>query len=420
MQRIVPMKYKPHPGQLEFHMSPARFRVLNCGRRWGKTIAGANEFIRQMMKQGKDIVGYAVAPTYWHTEKQWSSFFQFCPPELIQKTYKANRHVVMVGKRDVWFKSAENPNSLRSQGVKVLWVDEGAQISENAWYLSLRPTLLDKKGIAFFTGTPMGHNWYFQLWTKGQDPAETDYKSWSFPSSNNPYLDPAEIGAFKRDMPEIAYRQEIMAEFLEDVGSVFRNVDRIVKGSFQQPEAGKQYVMGVDLAEMVDYTVLCVLDVDGHLCAFDRFNQIDYTFQTQRIVELAQKYDARILLDVSSPGRPIYHELRRKNVRVDGYNFTSATKKDLIENLSLMIDNQLLSIPQVPVLINELKLFGYKITRSGEIQYEAPQGYHDDSVIALALAAWQLKHSPPPLTKGSVGFIPHNVDRSGSMLGGVG
>ncbi len=400
MQKTILIRYKPHPGQIEFHYHPARFRVLNCGRRWGKTIAGANEFIKQMWQQGEGrekegIVGFAVAPTYWHTQRQWSEFFNFCPPQLIEEIHRAERHVILKGKRHVWFKSADNPDSLRSQGVKVLWVDEGAQIAEEAWTLALRPSLMDQKGIAFFTGTPRGHNWYFRLWTRGQDPTQTDYKSWSFPSVTNPYLDPAEIASFARDMPELAYRQEVMAMFLEDVGSVFRGVDRIVQGSFQSFEQHKQYVIGVDLGKLEDFTVLCVLDMDGHLCAFDRFNEIDWPFQRKRIVQLAQRYDARLLLDGSGVGVPVCDELYRQNVRMDGYKFTNATKKDLIENLSIMIENGQLTIPQVPELINELKLFGYKTTSSGNVQYGAPEGYHDDCVIALALTAWQLKHTTP-------------------------
>ena len=375
--------------------------MLNCGRRWGKTIAGANEFIRQIWRQGEGkeksgIVGFAVAPTYWHTQRQWSEFFNFCPPELIEEVHRADRHVTLKGKRHVWFKSADNPDSLRSQGVKVLWVDEGAQISEEAWTMALRPALMDEKGIAIFTGTPRGHNWYFQLWTRGQDPSQTDYKSWSFPSSSNPYLDPAEIASFARDMPELAYRQEVLAEFLEDVGSVFRGVDRIVKGALELAEPHKQYVMGGDLAKLEDFTVLAVLDLEGHLCAFDRFNQIDWVFQRKRTVQLAQQYNARLLIDSTGVGDPICDELHRENIQVEGYKFTSATKKDLIENLSMMIENQQITIPPIPELINELKLYGYKTTPSGNLQYGAPEGYHDDCVIALALAAWQLKRSPPP------------------------
>ena len=66
-----------------------------------------------------------------------------------------------------------------------------------------------------------------------------------------------------------------------------------------------------------------------------------------------------------------------------------------------MIENGQLTIPHVPELIYELKLYGYKTTRSGNVQYGAPEGYHDDCVVALALAAWQLKHTPPPFEGGA-------------------
>ena len=89
-------------------------------------------------------------------------------------------------------------------------------------------------------------------------------------------------------MPELAYRQEVLAQFLEDVGSVFRGVDRIVEGGFELPQLSKKYVMGGDLAKLEDFTVLIVLDIDGHLVAFDRFNELDWVFQRKRIVQLSQ------------------------------------------------------------------------------------------------------------------------------------
>ena len=164
--------------------------------------------------------------------------------------------------------------------------------------------------------------------------------------------------------------------------------------------------MGGDLAKLEDFTVLAFWIMDGHLCAFDRFNQIDWVFQRKRIVQLAQQYNARLLIDSSGVGDPVCDELHRENVRVEGYKFTNATKKDLIENLSMMIENEQISTPNIPELINELKLYGYKTTPSGNVQYGAPEGYHDDCVIALALAAWQLKHIPPPGI--GVGFLEHD------------
>jgi hypothetical protein len=88
-------------------------------------------------------------------------------------------------------------------------------------------------------------------------------------------------------------------------------------------------------------------------------------------------------------GDPIYDELQRHTLSVQGYKFTSATKSDLIENLSVMLDDDQLSYPNIPTLLNELKMFGYEVTPSGVTRYRAYEGYHDDCVIALALAAWQ-------------------------------
>lgn len=387
--RQIVINYQPHDGQSEFHNCTARFRVLACGRRWGKTLSGANEAVKQATSK-QDVVGFCVAPTYWHTQKQWTTFLLYCPKEFIVKVNRADHHIELINNSHVWFKSADNPDSLRSEGLGWLWVDEGGQMKQEAWTLALRPALIDKQGLAWFTGTPKGQNWYFMLWSRGQDKKQTDYRSWTYPSVNNPYLDPKEIAEFARDMPEMAYRQEIMGEFLPDWGAVFRNVEACIKGSLEEATSTKRYVMGVDLAKHQDFTVLTVLDERGHLCAYDRFGQLDWVFQRKRIVNLCRKYNARLLIDATGVGDPIYDELRREQVRVDGYKFTSASKKDLVENLSINIENQTISYPEIPELINELKIFGFTVGTTGIIRYGAPEGYHDDTVISLALAAWQL------------------------------
>jgi len=324
----------------------------------------------------------------------------YCPKQLIQNVNRSEHRVTLIGNRYIWFKSADNPDSLRSEGLDWLWGDEGGQWKEEAWTLALRPALMDKKGIAWFTGTPKGKNWYFQLWTRGQDKAQTDYESWSYSSLDNPYLDKKEIEEFARDMPDMAYRQEILAEFIEEIGSVFRNVETCISGSLEAPTHGKQYVMGCDLAKHQDFTVLCVLDQHGHVVAWDRFSQLDWVFQQQRIVNLCQAYRARLVIDSTGVGDPIFDRLQRHNIHVEGFKFTNASKKDLIENLSIAIDNQAISYPQIPELINELKLFGYTVGSTGLVRYNAPEGYHDDCVIALALAVWQLKRP-----RGEISFL---------------
>jgi hypothetical protein len=384
------INYTPHPKQLEFHSCKARFRVLASGRRWGKTKAGANEFLKMIINAPERSVGYCVAPTYSHTEKQWKEILYYCPREIITEINISKHRVKLLGEREIQFKSADNPDTMRGEAVSVVWVDEHNQIKEDRWTMELRPSLMDTHGKAIFTGTPKGKNWGFQLFTRGQDPSQTDYASFAFSSYTNPYLDPKEIDEFRRDMPELAYRQEILAEFLDDVGSVFRNIRSCIGGELEEPQMYRQYIVGCDLAKHEDFTVICVLDQNGHLCHFDRFSQLDWVFQSKRIVDTCKRYNnARLLIDSSGVGDPIFDMLRRSGVAVEGYKFTNASKKDLIENLSIAIENHTISYPDIPVLLSELGLFGYKISPAGVTSYNAPEGYHDDTVIALALATWQ-------------------------------
>jgi hypothetical protein len=305
--------------------------------------------------------------------------------------------MTLIGNRDIYFKSADSPDSMRGDAVYDGWWDEPAQIKEDRWALEFRPSILDTHGKVIFTGTPAGKNWYFQLWTRGQDKAQSDYESWAFSSYTNPYLDPKEIDEFKRDMPELAYRQEILAEFLDDVGSVFRNIKECFKETLEAPNPKKHYVAGVDLAKHEDFTVIVIMDNDGNMCCFDRFSQLDWIFQSKRVADLCSKYNnARLLIDSTGLGDPVFDFLHRIGVHVEGYKYTTASKADLIENLSQMIEAKTVhfpsSIPQYgSVLLNELSMFGYTRRSSGTYEYSAPDGYHDDCVNALALAAWQIK-----------------------------
>ena len=382
-------EYQPHGGQLDFHRCEARFRVLACGRRWGKDYCTVHEAIK-LCFPNKNLVWW-VAPQYSQTKIGWDMALTFLNYDLVKTLNRSELYITFINGSELWFKSADNPDALRGRGIDFLVIDEAATVKREAWENALRPSLSDTRGRAVFISTPKGHNWFFELWTRGNDPLFSDYKSWKYPTEANPYIPKAEVEEARRTLPDNVFRQEYMAEFLENVGSVFRGVRNCVANTLEEPKPTKQYVMGADLAKHQDFTVLCILDQHGHLCFFDRFSELDWVFQRRRIVNVCQRYNSRLLIDSTGVGDPIYDELRREHVRVDGYKFTSASKADLIENLSMQIENKNVSYPEIPELINELELFTYKMGQTGTIQYTAPEGYHDDCVIALALAAWQNK-----------------------------
>ena len=154
------------------------------------------------------------------------------------------------------------------------------------------------------------------------------------------------------------------------------------------------FVIGVDLAKTQDFTVLTVINAQtGQVVEIERFNNISWVIQKERIKALAEKYNnARIVLDATGLGDPIFDDLYREGLNVIPFKFTHQSKVKLIEHLAIMIENRKIYILPNDTLINELSVFEYKESRSGVITYSAPEGYHDDCVISLALAVWGMTH----------------------------
>jgi hypothetical protein len=87
--------------------------------------------------------------------------------------------------------------------------------------------------------------------------------------------------------------------------------------------------------------------------------------------------------------------------------YTTSSKKQLIENLILLIEQQKISFPPIQELVDELEIFSFDITASGNIKYGAPRGFHDDCVNALGLACWD--YQPAEIDRASVYLPPQNL-----------
>jgi len=169
---------------------------------------------------------------------------------------------------------------------------------------------------------------------------------------------------------------------------VFRGVKDCIRGALEQkPFARKTYYAGIDLAKSYDYTVVCVFDNNGHLCAYDRFNDISWNLQKQRLIKTVQHFNAFALIDSTGVGDPIFEDLERV-IRCEGFKFTNVSKRQIIENLAIEIERGTISFPDIPELTNELSIYTFEQLPSGALRYSAPDGMHDDIVTAMALACW--------------------------------
>jgi phage terminase large subunit-like protein len=217
---------------------------------------------------------------------------------------------------------------------------------------------------------------------------EDGWQSWQLPTSLNPYINPAEIEAAKRDLPEIIFRQEYLAEFIDDQGGVFRRVQDAAVGVIDEPEDGRQYIAGVDVAASIDYTVVTVMDVeDREMVYMDRFNRVDYPVLIDRLAALYEKWHLdTMVIEANSIGRPVIDHMIERNLAIVPFTTTSATKQTVIQGLQSAFEHGNIKIINDPVLIGELLSFEGKRNASGSFSYSAPDGMHDDCVMSLALA----------------------------------
>lgn len=256
------------------------------------------------------------------------------------------------------------------------------------WDNSIQP--MCKNAQVRFVGTPKGKNKFHELYHK--------YPSYTFSAYDSPYWTTEQLDALKAETPAEVWAQEYMAEFIDGAGAVFRKIDvcsmPVIHNYQTKPDT--YYVMGVDLAKHQDFTVVMVADrITNEVIFMDRFNTIDWTFQKLRIKAIWERFNkCKVIIDATGIGDPIFDDLCKMGMYgcIIPFKFTQSSKTELIQHLSIMLDNEKIRYCAWPVLMNELNSYEYTQKADGRFAYNAPAGSHDDCVIALALVATLLKH----------------------------
>lgn len=384
---MIQFNYTPHGTQRKIHHDRGyRFRTVCCGRRWGKTRFAAAELL--------DIAGergglYAwIAPTYYIAERGIKAL-KLIGGEAIE--FKGQNPVKgfftgQGGPVEIHFLSADSPDTILGEGYDGAIVDEAARLLKEVWDLNIRPALADKLGWAILISTPRARNWFYDFHTRGRDPEEKLYRSYTFSSRDNPYFPAEEWEEAKRTTPEDIFRQEYEAEFLMDSAGVFRGVAACT--TLAPPHITGDVVIGCDLAKHTDFTVLIAMDrKSGHAIELSRFNKLNWPIQKERITDFVGRYRGLLIMDATGVGDPIYDELALLLPRIVPVKLNNANKANLIQKLSVAIEQQEIRWPSSwTILTTELERYEYEMSEKGLVTYNAPSGYHDDTVIALALA----------------------------------
>lgn len=404
-QQIVAEQQKyafvPHSaGQRAILVAQQRFIVVRAGRRYGKTKVAARRLISHAMRH-PGTVDWWVANTYKNTRRGYREVVRQLPPQFLAKPAPpatSNDLIIELknGSR-LEFYSSTNPDSMAGEGVGYVVVDEAALQGEAGWYQIIRPTLMDSMGGALLISTPRGRNWFYEMDRRGRDPKEADYASFHFTTSDNPYIAPSEVEEMKKDLPELLYRQEVLAEFIAGNGGIFMvPEDSLFEGpvGFQK---GEQIVMGVDLAKHEDFTVLTAARMSDRLPVYhDRFTAVRWGEQKELIVDAVEYLkgqgaaEVTLAVDSTGVGDVVFDDLEDLGLDVVGIKFSDDWKRKAVRQLAADLERRqaFLTVEQ----IKEFEDYEYEITPKGNILYHGPEGGHDDEVAAKLLEHWVLTH----------------------------
>jgi len=384
-----------YPHQRAVLQSPQRFKVLVWHRRARKTTTAVTELIKQ--SQYRVGAYWHIFPTYSEAKDAvWrdpNMLFRIIPPELIKKKNEQELVCYFHNGSYIQLKGADDPDTLRGADCKGVIMDEFATMKFEAWQV-VEPILRANDGWGWFIGTPRGKNHLYKFFLRGGGD-NPEWKSSIMRASESGVIPANELEEARKSMSENFYQQEWECAWLEGEGSVFRGVKEIMTSTPHEPKDNHLYIIGADLAKLRDFTVLTVYDTAINTQVYqDRFRSLEWGFQKKKIKALSEHYNkALCVIDATGIGDPICDDLLRDGVPVEPFKITETTKKELIEKLSIWIEQKRIRMLPLEQTQKEFEYFTYKIGETGKVHYGAPQGeeYFDDIVISHALAVYKLQ-----------------------------
>lgn len=338
-------------------------------------------------------VGWA-APIYKQTLDDYRALDNILSP-IVTRRSSTEMRLELLGGGVIEFWSLDKPDSIRGKRYHRFIVNEAGFVPDlmNIRNFIITPTLIDFQGDEYYAGTPKGMNGFFNLYNNHAE----DWARWQMSSYSNPHIPAVELDSLKQLMPERAFQQEILAQFLEDGGGVFRHVRDASTLQVQEPERGGQYVIGVDWGRSNDSTVFSVIHAASkQQVIMDRMQDTDYASQRLRLKALADRYNnAQIIAEANSMGQPNIEALQNMGCYVTAFTTTNATKANIIQGLELAFERSEITLLNDEYQITELMAYQSEKLPSGLVRYGSPEGLHDDTVMALALA-WSGIGIPSP------------------------
>lgn len=253
--KLSPKEIKLSKWQSDIFFDETRYKVINCGRRAGKSTISSIRML-QFATENENRQLWYIAPNYKQAKSiMWAMLMDLIPPQAVEKKNETELSITLINGSQIFLKGAEDPDSLRGVRIDFCIFDECAFITkwDEVWKV-MRPTLADSKAECWFISTPNGFNHFKDL----AERTSPDFKYFHFTTYDNPYIPREEIEAMKLEMDEDSFQQEIMGEFRKMSGLVYKIFNRDIHM--------------IDVPDISSFTTFRTLDFGyGHNAALGYF-----------------------------------------------------------------------------------------------------------------------------------------------------
>ncbi|CAB4141668.1 large terminase protein [uncultured Caudovirales phage] len=371
--------------------------IIGCfGRQAGKSFTAMNLLLKWVLEDN-GAVGMWVSPVYSQAKKVFTELTNtIAGTGLTKSINKSELTITFINGSVIYFRSGEREDTLRGYTLNYLVVDEAAYIKDEVWNTVLRPTVLVNGKKVLFISTPKGRNWFYNLAMRGMSDEYPTYKTFFATSFDTPFITAEELEEAKMSLPETIYKQEILAEFIDDGGEVFGSLkSSCILDHYPNYDSTKKYYAGLDFGRQNDYTVLTILNSEGEMVDFYRERQKSWDIIISEVVVKLKKWRPICFAEVNSIGDVLYEQIKKQYPSIQPFITSSESKQNMVEDLIMGMNESKIKLPSQELntdLYKELSVFTYEYSpKTRKIKYGSPNGFHDDTVISLALSYHSFK-----------------------------
>ena len=455
-EKSVSIKYNPYPWQAKFHKSKARCKVISGAARTGKdrscTMEFTDKFV-EMLNEERDytfvpkVHGWIIAPTFRLAGQLLREIMNTFPRDLVTNFDKESLVIETVNGGLIEFRSADDPDSLVSVGLDIVWITEAARIKQFDIVIGNITDRLDSPGrgpngtggLLLVNSSPRGRTYFNEVCKWGIEGGQKQRPNWeTFYVSrwDNPYFanirykvydkridkwvergdDPflANERTYEEDLmlsrSDRQYREDILGLPSDDAGAQFPNFretaviekPRLSKEDMkeyikdiQTPKPYFTYSIGYDPAKQIDGAWICVYcENTGEVVEWRKLEKVSYSVQINvYLKELVKKWNyAMVRYGKTGLGEALEDIFKLAGIAYIAYPEQGRNKEKLVENLTALVKSEKFKIHNIndvsEMAIRQFEDYGFDISEKGKtITYSNMSvGFHDDAVSASYFA----------------------------------